>query len=83
MATPRPKNLADVREALCSMYSQVMDDRRMAPQVHEGANAMGKTISACKTHLMAAKLCGQQPDGDWKEFMLSNKSEPTPNEPSV
>ena len=66
---PKPKTLADVRDELCKMYAIVMDDPRRCAQVHEGANALGKSIGACKIYLEYCKLASTQPRGDWKKFI--------------
>lgn len=70
MATiDKPTTLAEVRDGLCQMYVEVMSDPRRCAQVHEGANALGKVIGACKTHLEYCKLAAAKPGGDWKRFI--------------
>lgn len=65
----KPKTLGEVRDSLCEMYEQVMSDARRAPQVHEGANALGKAIGACKMHLEYCALKKIAPSGDWESFI--------------
>jgi hypothetical protein len=67
-----PKNLSQVRNALCDMYAEVMNDRRMSVQVTEGANALGKVIGSCKVHLEACKISGTKMEGEWKEFIMGD-----------
>ena len=64
-----PKTLADVRDGLCSMYTAVMNDRRMVSQVHEGSNALGKVVSATKVYLEACKLGAYKPNEEWEQFI--------------
>lgn len=65
----RPETLAQVREELSYLYVQAMGDQRMCSQVAEGANALGKMISAGKLHLEALTLSKQKPTGDWARFL--------------
>ena len=67
-----PKTLAEVRDGLCQMYADVMGDPRKAPLVHEGANALGKTIAATKTYLEYCALAKTKPNGDWERFITGN-----------
>jgi hypothetical protein len=68
-AVTRPKTLSEVRDGLCQMYADVMNDPRRAVQVHEGANALGKSIAACKQHLEFCALSAKKPDGEWARFI--------------
>ena len=73
-----PDTLREVRDGLSKMYADVMNDRRMCPQVHEGANALGKVINTCRAHLEACKLAGKKPSGEWMEYMgVTDASEST------
>jgi hypothetical protein len=54
------------------MYADVMGDPRKAPLVHEGANALGKTIAATKTYLEYCALAKTKPNGDWERFITGN-----------
>lgn len=65
----QPKTLAEVRDALCQMYADVMDDARRAPQVHEGANSLGKAINATKVYIEFCALSGSKPSGEWAHFI--------------
>lgn len=66
----RPNNLTQVRDSLCQMYADVMNDPRRAVQVHEGANALGKVVNTCKIYLQYCELAKEKPDGDWKKFIV-------------
>ena len=63
------KTLGEVRDQLCGIAAEVMGDRRMCAQVHEGVNALGKVVGSCKVHLDYCKLAGSKPTGDWGKFM--------------
>lgn len=65
----RPNTLAEVRDGLCQMYADVMDDQRKVIQVHEGANALGKVIGSAKVYLEGCALTKTRPDGDWAKFI--------------
>ena len=67
--TTQPKTLSEVRDGLAAMYAEVMNDPRRCAQVHEGANALGKVVGACKVHLEACKLNKQTVTGDWASFI--------------
>ena len=70
MATiARPKTLAEVRDALCQMYSDVMGDPRKAGMAHEGANSLGKCIGAAKVYLEYCAMSRKQPDAEWARFL--------------
>ena len=65
----RPETLAAVRDELSHLYVQVMGDQRMCGQVSEGANALGKMISAGKLHLEAVIVSKRKPEGEWATFL--------------
>lgn len=65
----KPTSLSEVRDGLCQMYEDVMSDSRKAPQVHEGANALGKVIASCKVHLEHCKIAKEKPTDEWSKFI--------------
>lgn len=65
----KAKTLADVRDQLCEMAAMVMQDPRRCAQVHEGANALGKVVGACKVYLEHCALSDKKPEGDWNRFI--------------
>jgi len=70
MATiARPKTLSEVRDAAAQCYADVMGDPRRAVQVHEGVNALGKSIGAAKVYLDYCALVKVKPKGDWQSFI--------------
>jgi len=71
MSAQVPTNLMEVNKATLELYQAVRNDRRMALQVKEGANALGKSISTCKVHLEACKMAKIELDGEWKDFMVN------------
>lgn len=64
-----PKTLSEVRDGLCDMYARVMNDPKMAPIVHEGANALGKVVASTKVYLEYCALAKAKPSNDWKRFI--------------
>ena len=68
-AVKRPGTLAEVRDGLCQMYADVMNDPRKAAQVHEGANALGKAVNACKIFVQYCEMTKEKPQGEWKRFI--------------
>lgn len=78
MNVPKPTNLYEIAMASTGLYQISLDDRRMAIQVKEGSNALGKAISAAKTHLDACRISKVQPEGEWNRFLLESPPHPTP-----
>ena len=67
--TKQPETLTEIRNSLCSLYSEVMSDPKKAPQVHEASSALGKAISTCKTYLVYCGLAKEKPSGEWARFI--------------
>jgi ribosomal protein S24E len=67
-----PKNLAQIRDALAANSAAVMDDRRMAVQVKESSNALGKATSTVQVYLEACKMAKVEPsfNEDWNDFIF-------------
>jgi hypothetical protein len=51
------------------MYADVMADPRRIPQVHEGANALGKVVGSAKVYLEYCALAGKKPSDEWDTFI--------------
>jgi hypothetical protein len=73
----RPTNLYEVMQACIDLNVTAMNDRRMALQVKEATNALGKALAAGKTHLEACRISGLKPENAWKQFMHESPN-PTP-----
>lgn len=65
----KPNTLSEVRDGLCDMYAKVMGDPKMAPIVHEGANALGKVVASTKVYLEYCAIAKQKPSADWARFI--------------
>jgi hypothetical protein len=66
-------SLVEVRDQLCQMAADVMSDRNMCVQIHEGANALGKVIGSCKVYLEHCALAEIKPEGEWSRFITDTK----------
>ena len=71
--TKRANDLSEVRDELCRIAAEVMDDARRAPQAHEAANALGKVINSCKVYLEYCALAKDKPNADWGKFIAGVK----------
>jgi hypothetical protein len=65
----RPNNLFEITISLTELFEMVNQDESTRAQVKEGANALGKAIQGCKTHLEACKISNKQPIGEWDRFL--------------
>jgi len=66
-----PKTLKEVADAAAELAAEAMNDVRRVVQVHEAANALGKTIAAAKTHLIYAALAKKLPGAEWSAMLGS------------
>lgn len=65
----KAESLSEVRDQCCQLASDVMNNPKVAMQVHEAANALGKAIKACTVHLEQCALQKKSASPEWAKFI--------------